>query len=174
MLRFFKSLALPFLTLALLSGCHKADDEGDSLPPNELEPLSWMIGSWHDDEKDIEVGYSWRWALDNSFMLQDFKLQGEEDEPLWGRQILGWDPNEKKIRSWIFDSDGGFGESEWNLDGDTWYVVTSYTTGDGERGSATHTYKVVDQNTYLFSTQSSDIGGEFLPNSGPFKFVRTK
>lgn len=166
---------LVFFTLAgfLLQSCQNKNEVTEmSTPPKELESLSWMIGKWQDAEESIDVKATWRWDLDNSYMVQNFIMRDEDGTPFSGWQILGWDPLEKRIRSWIFDSDGGFGEAAWNLSKETWYVNTVYTTADGVKGSATYVYKPVDSNTYLFSTEGGDLGGSFIPDAGPFKFVR--
>ena len=34
-----------------------------------------------------------------------------------GMQIIGWDPVAKQIHSWVFDSDGGYGEGTWTHKG---------------------------------------------------------
>jgi len=31
-----------------------------------------------------------------------------------GMQIIGWGPAAKQMRSWVFDSDGGFGTVIWS------------------------------------------------------------
>ncbi|MCB1113425.1 MAG: hypothetical protein KDK62_01580 [Chlamydiia bacterium] len=175
MLRILKNFTLNLLACLATFSCQSVDQANSYAdPPEELMPLSWMIGDWEDDEGDINVTYSWKWDLDKSFMVQSFTLKDQDDNPLSGRQILGWDPNEQIIRSWIFDSDGGFGESEWNYDEGTWYVNTVYTDGDGEKGSATQIYKLIDEKTLEYSQNSADMGGQFIPNEGPYKFVRKR
>ena len=44
-----------------------------------------------------------------------------------GMQIIGWDPAAKQIRSWVFDSDGAFGEGVWNKQGNRWYIQSTGT-----------------------------------------------
>lgn len=166
------TLKYVFLVL-ILAGCSSSSENTTNAAlPEELKPLEWMLGTWQDDSQDITVDYTWRPVLDSSFMVQNFSMLDSEDAPLSGWQLLGWDPARKAIRSWIFDSDGGFGESEWHQAGDTWYVNTVYTTADGVKGSATYVYKRVDDKSFLFSMESGDLGGTFLPNAGPYKFVR--
>ena len=37
-------------------------------------------------------------------------------------EIIGWDPERRQIRSWVFTSDGRFAEGFWNRAGDSWEV----------------------------------------------------
>ena len=37
-------------------------------------------------------------------------------------QRIGWDPLARQIRSWEFDSEGGFGEGKWSRDGERWVI----------------------------------------------------
>ncbi len=59
-----------------------------------------------------------------------------------GSQIIGWDPYAQTIRSWLFDSDGGFGVGRWTPAGNRWTVKTLSVLPDGRRGSATNIYEL--------------------------------
>ena len=141
--------------------------------PPELQELSWLVGNWTDQSDLVDVDISWDWDEDMHFLQQQFSVLGEDDKVFTGRQILGWDPRGKEIRSWIFDSSGGFGQSEWHKEGNDWYAETIYTIADGKRATATHVYRKVDDNSYTFSSESRDIDGQLMPNMGPFKMVRS-
>lgn len=170
-------LILSAVTL-LMWGCSKSDDqttnndEDTSKTPKELEALDWLTGSWEDDEAGMDVNFSWKWDLNHRFLVQEFTVIDETESTLTGTQILGWDPIEKSIRSWTFDSDGGFGTSRWENDQENWYVQTSYTTPASEKASATYVYKKVDDNTFTFSSEIREVDGAILPDVGPYKFVR--
>ena len=81
-----------------------------------------MVGEWIDDGGNVVVRSSCRWSDDGNFLLQEFNLQIGEREAQRVTQRIGWDPLAKRIRSWVFDSDGGFGESVWARDGDAWII----------------------------------------------------
>ena len=92
-----------------------------------------------------------------------------EHNELEGQQIIGWDPVKETIRSWIFDSDGGFGGSLWSKRGDNkWYAHTHFTLADGRKASAMHVYTKINDTTYTFESRARDIDGQLLPNIGPF------
>ena len=54
-------------------------------------------------------------------------------------QRIGWDPLAGKVRSWMFDSDGGYADGLWTLVEDAWVIKSSAVMPDGQTGSATVT-----------------------------------
>lgn len=167
------------IAAALLTcGCEReklkvAQEENTELSPHDqLKTLDWLIGSWIDTSDNVDVTSTFEWDADNHFIIQHFSMKKGDEPPLTGQQIIAWDPAEKKIRSWVFDSDGGFGQSLWSGQGDIWYAQTLYTLPDGRKASATHVYTKVDNNTYTFASEGRDIDGKMLPDIGPFKAVR--
>lgn len=140
----------------------------------ELKELSWLIGNWQDDDSDIDSTATIQWDYNKNFILDKFTFSSSDEEALDGLQIIGWDPSRKKIVSWIYDSDGGFGHAFWTRNDKTWNASTVYTLPDGRKSSSIHTYQYVDDNTYMFTSDTREIDGEFLPNIGPFKVVRKK
>lgn len=150
----------------------------EAAPPashyEHLKELSWLVGQWEDADVNIDVKYICEWDLNKSLLVQQFDLQMPKSDTLTGKQLIGWDPAEQKIRSWIFDSDGGFGNSEWSKDGDAWYATMAFTMPAGELASATHIYTKIDDNAYTFASVNRNIGGTLLPNIGPFQVIRKK
>ena len=86
--------------------------------------------------------------------------------------ILGWDPAVQTIRSWVFDSEGGFGVGAWSRSGNRWMVRGLRALPDGRRGSATMVIEYVDETTFTLRTIGRQIDGELMPNIGPLKVVR--
>lgn len=141
----------------------------------ELKNLSWLVGDWKDDDKDLDISYSTEWSNNHNFIIQHFNAQLEDEgDIVEGEQIIGWDPAEKKVRSWVFDSDGGFGESTWTQDGSVWYSTMKFTMPEGGKASATHVYTKLDDRSYTFASTNRDVDGEVLPDIGPFKIIKTK
>lgn len=138
----------------------------------QLKELDWLAGNWIDEDDNIDVKYTVEWDKNKNFLTQHFALSILGLEELSGRQIIGWDPVDKKIHSWIFDSDGGYGESVWSKEGNTWYESLTFTLPQGGKASATHIYQKIDDDTYTFASENRDVGGVLLPNIGPFKIIR--
>lgn len=91
-------------------------------------------------------------------------MQVEDRIELEGTQIIGWDAAEGQIRSWVFDSEGGFGSGVWNRVGNQWIVKTVSTLADGSRGSATNVYTLVGDGVYRWKSVDRQLNGELLPD----------
>ncbi|MBX3421420.1 MAG: SgcJ/EcaC family oxidoreductase [Pirellulaceae bacterium] len=131
--------------------------------PN-LQPLAWMVGSWIDDSVDSRVVTHVEWAKNDSFLISNFTLALPDMDSLQGVQIIGWDAAQKKVRSWVFDSDGGHGEGTWKSVGNDWIVRSKMTLADGRLAESTNVYSPVDQNSYRWRSFGRRVGAEFLPN----------
>lgn len=138
----------------------------------QLKDLDWLVGSWSNHVEDSLFTSTYKWDDHKNFLIQEFALKILDYKELTGQQIIGWDPMKKSIRSWIFDSDGGFGQCDWSKDGNNWYVTAVYMLNDGRKASSTHIFAIVDANTYTFSSTDRDVEGRVLPNIGPFKATR--
>ena len=98
-----------------------------------LDELSWMLGSWQDSEENVDVKCHCRWDAYHRFMLRTFVISEKDRPALEVTEIIGWDAADRIIRSWVFDSDGGFGQNTWNHRGDEWIISARGTLADGGR-----------------------------------------
>jgi uncharacterized protein (TIGR02246 family) len=130
---------------------------------SQLEALKWLIGNWENKDADQTVESKVEWAGDKNFLVRTFKLKGEEAETD-GREIVGWDPDCQQIRSWIFDSNGGFGESRWSYEGGHWLIRASNVLPDGSRSTAENVLTKVDDNKFTWESQNRTLDGESQPS----------
>jgi uncharacterized protein (TIGR02246 family) len=131
-------------------------------PYEQLQPLEWLVGDWIDEGRDEVVEASFRWDENKAFLLQDFKVIRAGEVVLKGNQRIGWDPQAKQIRSWVFDSSGGFGEVTWTQDGDTWTCKAKGVSAGGDSASATRTL-IRDSNDRVFWSSTNRVAnGESL------------
>lgn len=72
-------------------------------------------------------------------MIEAFQVVRDGEVLLKGMQRIGWDPQAKHVRSWVFDTAGGFGEGLWTPVGDAWVCKLTSTTPEGDSASATRT-----------------------------------
>ena len=118
------------------------------LPPqtNHLKELDWLVGDWSSEtsKAGITLRTTCDWTANQAFLIRKFKVEGKEAILHGGTEIIGWDPRTNRIRSWVFDSDGGFGENVWVHDGNRWLIKYSGTLADGSEASATHILTNVD------------------------------
>ena len=120
-----------------LTGCQKSQEKSFGIKEQvekegeinsehyeHLKPLAWLIGTWEDvdEEDDVSVETSNDWETNHNFIIQDFKVQRGGQEEMSGQQIIGWDPYLKAIRSWVFNTDGGFAEGLWHQVDANWVL----------------------------------------------------
>ncbi len=75
---------------------------------NELQAFEWLVGSWVEKSPDVEVRENVEWTANRTFLTRSYTLKRKDAEMVQGTEIIGWDPAMGKVRSWAFDSDGGF------------------------------------------------------------------
>ena len=81
-----------------------------------------------------------------------------------GTEVIGWDPRRHCIRSWNFDSNGGYGESTWKRDGDRWMIDHAGVLQDGSEVSAVHVISRPDANTLSLKSQERTLNGQPQPD----------
>ena len=140
----------------------------------QLKPLEWMIGHWVDSDKDdkVDITTDCQWTKNRNFITRSFAVTADGEINLSGMQIIGWDPAAKTIRSWTFDSDGGFAEATWTLKKDHWYIHNKGILADGRKASMVNVIRQVDQNSFTWQTVERTAGGELLPNINEVLIVR--
>ena len=127
-----------------------------------MQDLAWLVGEWIDDSPDATVAATVTWTKNKSFLSYAFKASAPGMDDLEGTQVIGWDPAAGTIRSWMFDSDGGFGEGTWSKKGNTWIVKFSQVLPDGRKASATNIYTLVDAQHVHLEVDRPE-GGRRLP-----------
>ncbi len=141
-------------------------------PEEQLKQLQWIIGDWVDEGPDAVVETSYRWTDNQCYILSEFKVQRAGRQEMTGTQRIGWDPLAKTIRSWVFDSEGGFGEGTWTRDGDQWIVKSTGVTRNGKHASATHIITRVSKDRMTRETKDRIVGGELTPDVPEFTITR--
>src|SRR5262249_13642823 len=108
-----------------------------------------------------------------NFLTRSFSATIGEQVDMSGMQIIGWDPAAKRIRSWVFDSDGGFGEGQWKGGKDgKWVIQYSGTLPDGGKMTGDNVLTKFDDNSYGWQSINRQINGQILPNIDEVTIVR--
>jgi uncharacterized protein (TIGR02246 family) len=142
-------------------------EEETSAPPSnydKLKELEWMTGTWIDGDDQANVVTTCQWAKNKNFLLRMYALTVGDRIEDSGIQIIGWDPVAKQIRSWVFDSEGGYGAGVWNKKGDAWHIQTTGTSPDGAPSSSVNVITHIDDDTHTWQSLNRIAGGELLPN----------
>ena len=141
------------------------DEEGPAPTPREqLRPLAWLVGEWVDDGGSVVVKSSCRWSDDGNFLLQEFNIQVSGKDEMRVSQRIGWDPLAKRVRSWVFDSEGGFGESLWTRDEDIWVIKATGVRPDGTTASSTNMLVPAGKDAYVWRSRDRIVGDDVAPN----------
>jgi uncharacterized protein (TIGR02246 family) len=134
----------------------------ESVTPYErLKELEWMVGEWVDESEDVQVNSTVRWGRGKAYLVRDYSVQVKGEPTTSGLMIIAWDPQTNQIKSWIFNADGGRGDSTWTRVTDNqWVVKAQGSTGDGRPTSATQVISLVNKDAIRTSSIDRIVGGE--------------
>ncbi len=142
-------------------------------PPShasQLSELAWLVGTWKNEGATVESTFAW--DKNENFLTMKFSASAEGELDMDGTEFIGWDPARQQIRSWLFDTDGGFAEGVWTQQDQRWIVKSVSTLPDGRLGSSVNIYTKVDDNTLTWESTDRDVDGDVLPNIGPITVHR--
>jgi uncharacterized protein (TIGR02246 family) len=130
---------------------------------DRLEVLAWLVGDWVDESPEGRVSTTCRWSDDGSFLLQEITVHQATEEVMKISQRIGWDPLRKQFRAWVFDSEGGFGESFWTETETGWLMRANSVNTDGTLASATNHIEPTGIDRYVYLSADRVSGDEVLP-----------
>ncbi|MCE9546126.1 MAG: SgcJ/EcaC family oxidoreductase [Planctomycetia bacterium] len=141
----------------------------------QLKELEWLIGSWTTKEPEADkdaktaapprrIVTECQWTRNQNFITRSFVASSPGQPNVSGMQIIGWDPATKKIRSWVFDSGGGFGDATWERKGNRWFIRQNGVLPDGRRSSAVNILTKVSDDVLGWQSVNREIDGRVEPN----------
>jgi uncharacterized protein (TIGR02246 family) len=145
-----------------------------------LKDLDWLVGSWSNETPSsakpakagqISINSTYKWTANKSFLTRTFDTRVQQLD-LHGTEIIGWDPRTKSIRSWMFESTGGFTESTWKPEGKQWIIEIKGVLAGGGTVSSTSTLTKVDENTLTIQSRDRMRGGKPQPDIAPITIHR--
>lgn len=136
----------------------KADEEPTS--HERLQPLAWLVGDWVDESAESVVSMNCRWSEDKNFLFIEYTTKIQGRSAMKTSQRIGWDPLHRRIRSWAFDSDGGYGDAHWTAIPTGWVIKSSAVLPDGKSGSATLFIEPVDKDKFVMRGVDRIVGDE--------------
>ena len=168
-------------------------DTTDTAPPDNQKPsagdadaadatesplltLDWLIGSWAESaapgEESRGIHFTCQFTQNKAFILRSFTA-GSGDSEMSGMQVVAWDPAEETIRSWTFDSEGGFGQEVWSQSGNRYTIRKKYTLPDGGKASSMNILTYVNDNQFTWRSVQREIDGALQPDIETILLVRT-
>jgi hypothetical protein len=137
-----------------------------------LDTLDWLAGDWVDDDERVSAEFSCHFTKNDAFLVRSFRVALADDKRLSGMQLIAWDPARDAIRSWTFDSDGGFGEETRAQSGNRYTIRAKYTLPDGGTASAVHVLTYVTDDKCTWKSVNREIDGVLQPDIGEVVLVR--
>jgi uncharacterized protein (TIGR02246 family) len=138
-----------------------------------LQPIEWLVGDWISESPDDVVLYRFRWADNKNYLVQNYTIKFHGQEAMSGSQRIGWDPLTQQIRSWEFDSEGGFGEALWSRKSETeWIMKGTGVRRDGRAASATRSVTLLENGRIACKAVDRTLGGEALEDIDEYIMVR--
>jgi uncharacterized protein (TIGR02246 family) len=137
-----------------------------------LKPLGWLVGEWIDQSSDSTVQSSCRWSPDKNFLLRDFTVHVQGRPVMTVEERIGYDPLSKRIKGWVFDSEGGYGEEFWARKGNQWVIKSTGVLPDGRTASATHVLAPAGANSARWSSTERTVGDQCIGEPAEHVMVR--
>jgi uncharacterized protein (TIGR02246 family) len=141
-------------------------------PHEHLMALEWLVGEWVDESSDSTVHAKCRWSDDKNFLLREFTIHVQGKPIMTVTQRIGWDPVHKQVKSWVFDSEGGFGDALWAQNGNQWTMKSHGTLPDGKTATATNILTRIGPNQARWLSHERTVGGQSVPESAEYVMVR--
>jgi uncharacterized protein (TIGR02246 family) len=144
----------------------------DNAFDDSVKDLAWLLGTWTMTANGRTVTTTYEWDDNKVFIRGKFTVQEGAKVMESGTQVLGKDNADGGIRSWVFQSDGGFGGGLWARDGKKWTVDFYGVTPDGKRLTATVIYVRVDANTFTWQSVNQTVDDQPIADSQPIKVTK--
>jgi len=143
-------------------------------PRERLAELDWLVGFWVEKDGDKSINSTFERASGGNFLTRNLTIKDGGETTLEGWQVIGWDAAQERIRSWTFDSEGGFSEGIWTRDGDSWLIRDSGTLPDGSRTTAEQTIRKTGADKFTWEAVNRTLDGEPQPGTARFEINRVK
>ena len=129
---------------------------------NHFEGLDWLAGDWSAEGSGATAEATYTWGPKKAYMLRQLKLTIKGVEPISATQWIGWASVHERIRSFEFDSNGGFRDGVWTRDGedDAWVVSSTTVAPDGHVATSTSVYSRVDDNNATWELVDEEMEGD--------------
>src|SRR5262249_49252700 len=137
-----------------------------------LRELEWLVGEWIQEDEASLIATSCKWGDHKNFLLQEFTIRIGTLDPITGSTRIGWDPQTQQMKSWTFDSHGGYSEALWTHGDKRWVLKARGVTRSGRTFSGTSIVREVDAGTMSWESHDRVEGGVLVPDRPPIVIKR--
>jgi uncharacterized protein (TIGR02246 family) len=140
-------------------------------PASQLGALRWLEGTWKGENSKRPVTLKIAEAQNGNFLIINYSF-GQEGDQGTSTEVVGFDAAADQVRSWTFDSEGGFSEATWQPEGSNWLIVSKSVNPDGTRASSQLDIRPsADGKSFTVEGYNRESGGVPMPKLGPIKFT---
>jgi uncharacterized protein (TIGR02246 family) len=140
----------------------------------KLEDVAWLVGNWAAKSKNREVENSYTWNEKKTLIRGRFIVKEGDRVTSSGTQTIGLDPQTGQLRSWIFEEDGGHGQSLWVRDGNRWVLDAAGVLSNGAEYTAVNVVTPINNDEFVWRSVERTLGDANLPDTDPIKLKRVK
>jgi uncharacterized protein (TIGR02246 family) len=148
----------------LLDRVTEENDVAQASNYEHLKELEWIIGTWVDESNELSIRLECDWSTNKNYISRKYTVSQDGNVVSSGLQMIGWDAKNKNIRSWLFDSDGGFVSGTWSGKDGRWVVQSVVTLQNGETGSFTSIFRQLEDGSYSWKKINRSLNGAILAN----------
>jgi uncharacterized protein (TIGR02246 family) len=156
----------------VIENLRTTEDTATTADGGPLHDLEFMLGEWVEADDHSVIHTISEWTPGKKFIFRTFSIYLKDRVNTQGTEVIAWDPATKAIRSWIFESDGSFGERHWSKQDGRWVVKCTGTLPDGKKMSSVNYIRPIDANRIGWQSTQRDIGGRLQPNTEEMVVVR--
>jgi uncharacterized protein (TIGR02246 family) len=148
------------------------ESDRDVRPPVSLKDLEWLIGTWRAVTPDREVTITYKWDENKAFIRGIFTVKEGTKAIESGTETIGRDNADGVIRTWLFQSDGGFADGVLAREDGKWTIDVHAARADGSKLAATIIYVPVDPHTFTWQAVNQVLDGVTAADTPPIKVTR--
>ncbi len=131
---------------------------------NPIGELQWLVGDWVEEGDAAALQASYRWSPKKNYLIGEMKITPRGQESHVVTQRVAYDASEGRVRSWNFDSDGGFSEGDWTRGENGWVVVSTGVLPDGKRTLGRRIIRKIDDDTVVLESLDVQVDGAAMPD----------
>ncbi|MBY0547325.1 MAG: SgcJ/EcaC family oxidoreductase [Candidatus Obscuribacterales bacterium] len=143
---------------------------------DRLAELDWMIGEWRVNKTDVDAKMNVEWAAGKKFILAKTTITKPDKTEQIDTQVIGWDPQNNRIISWHFDSNGGYGSGAWSKrpDKNEWSVDVIGVGADGSTTRATNVFQLKGSSEFSWQSVNRSQNDEPVADTEALNVQRLK
>ncbi|TWT81398.1 hypothetical protein CA13_28510 [Planctomycetes bacterium CA13] len=139
---------------------------------NDTEGLESLVGTWKCEADNATLTVKSTWKHDKRFIERSFTLQDKNGQSVTATEMIGWDPASLTLRSWSFDSQGGFEQAIWNRDSDGWLIKADAVLPGGITATEQRSLSIDSEGNLRTQSLEQQFGGRLMPGSKPVTLIR--